>query len=1772
MSSTERRIKSLKTRQKSLLTSFQLVVKFVDGYEEETDCYEVPVRLEHLVSIWNDFNAVQGELETLDDTNVEAHLQDRIAFETSYFKAKGFLLSVSKPTSTPTTPSSSQSQPFSTTSHVRLPDIKLPVFDGTLDRWLNFHDLFISLVHSSHELSNIQKFYYLRSSLTGEALKLVQTIAISANNYMVAWNLLLDHYQNPIRLKQSYVDSLFEFAPIRRESATELHSLVEKFEANVKILKQLGERTECWDLILIRMLSIRLDSVTRRDWEEYCATQQAVTFQDLTSFIQRRVTVLQTIGKATEVSSSIPAKKPQSRPLSSHAVTHINSRKCLVCPDSHPLYQCNKFSKMNIEEKEKEIRRHQLCRNCLRKGHPAKECPSSSTCRRCRGHHHTQICPQSECDSSKSKAAEASPPADTSVQSAASPPSASVSATLEISGHAAVGAKPKRVLLATAIIIVVDDSGREFPARALLDSGSECSFVTESFSQLIKARRRKVHLPISGIGQSKAHVRSMLLTTIRSRINEYTASVELLVMPKVTMDLPSSSLDVSTWKIPSEIQLADPAFYKTSSIDIVLGAELFFDLFSMSGRIDLGINLPVLVNSVFGWIVTGSSVATNTSTPIAANLALVTDLHQLMESFWSMEEGATTSCLSVEEVACEEHFQKTTKRSEDGRYIVRLPVKENILDNLDNNRRTATRRFRMLESRFATDANLQEQYSLFMSEYLSLGHMTRIVDYQQPRERVYHLPHHAVIREDSTTTKMRVVFDASCRTSTGSSLNDALMVGPTLQQDLRSILMRSRMHRIMIIADIKQMFRQILVDPLDTPLQRIVWRSSNDAPLDTYELKTVTYGTASAPFLATRVLKQLADDERTEFPEAAEILINDFYVDDLISGANSTEEARIRRKQLDSLLNRGGFQLRKWASNEPDAIADVSPENLAMQPSVDLDRDQCIKTLGLHWEPQTDCLRYKVQLPGTLKDETLTKRTALSYIARLFDPLGLVGPVVTTAKLFMQSLWLLQDSGRPWGWDKELPSSLQERWLQYEDQLPLLNELRIDRLITCQAPETVQLHIFSDSSEKAYGACAYIRSTDPNGLVKSALLTSKSKVAPIKQQSIPRLELCGALLAAELYQKISASMRSRMETFFWVDSTTVLSWLKCTPSTWTTFVANRVSKIQLATKDCTWNHIAGKENPADILSRGATPEALLNCTLWWTGPTWLQWTPNQWPTEFNADLHSPTISREARRAPAVALNVHHDHERSFIDEFVARFSNYQRMLRITAYCNRFLRNCRKRSRKVTITDETFLSSEEIKVSEATLIALIQQQAFSVEWKQLSEKRPLSTKSKLRWFNPFMSDEGIIRIGGRLTHALQPFDSKHQILLPAHHPYSHLLVKQVHDRNLHAQPQLLLTLLRDRYWIIGARSLARKVVHTCIACFRAHPKRVEQFMADLPSTRVTAARPFGVTGVDYWGPLHLRPVTRRSAARKAYVAVFVCFCTKAVHIELVVDLTTAKFMQAFRRFTSRRGLCSQIYSDNGRNFVGASNELRKLLSSNEYRQAFALECTSNDIKWHFNPPKASHFGGLWESAIASAQKHLFRVLGPHKLDYDDMETLLTQIECCLNSRPIIPISDDPTDLQPLTPGHFLIGSPLKAVPDEDVSAIPFNRLQRWQQTQKIFQDVWKRWNTEYLSSLQPRTKWCQPPVAIERGRLVIIRQENCPPMHWPTARIMELHPGPDGITRVVTVRTADGIYTRPVSKICLLPVPTNSSTEGEHPKFPSSGIDTIQENLETAETT
>ncbi|XP_055527690.1 uncharacterized protein LOC129720262 [Wyeomyia smithii] len=395
--------------------------------------------------------------------------------------------------------------------------------------------------------------------------------------------------------------------------------------------------------------------------------------------------------------------------------------------------------------------------------------------------------------------------------------------------------------------------------------------------------------------------------------------------------------------------------------------------------------------------------------------------------------------------------------------------------------------------------------------------MERIDESKETTQPNFFLPHHPVTREDSSTTKVRVVFDASCKGTNGISLNDAICC-----KNVSSNTAGSSRHTT--APDILAIFSFGIVS--------------------VYELKTVTYGTTSAPFLATRVLQKLAEDERENYPAAAKATCEDFYVDDLYSGADTVENAAVLRHQLDSMFSSAGMQLRKWASNSHAALEGVPQADRALQSLVDLDKDQSIITLGLHWEPSTDKLKYVIRNEHLEIRTTITKRAVLSRIAKLFDPLGLVGPVVLDAKIFMQTLWTLKEkNGKPWDWDHELPQTMIESWNSYRSQLISLNDLRIDRFISCPSPRSLELHLFSDASQLAYGCCCYLRSASASGKTRVALLTSRSKVAPLKQQTIPRLELCGARMAAELYVKVRDALRIIDTTYFWVDSKFVLSWL-----------------------------------------------------------------------------------------------------------------------------------------------------------------------------------------------------------------------------------------------------------------------------------------------------------------------------------------------------------------------------------------------------------------------------------------------------------------------------------------------------------------------------------------------------------------------------------------------------------------------------------------------------
>ncbi|GBN61752.1 hypothetical protein AVEN_228269-1, partial [Araneus ventricosus] len=1050
---------------------------------------------------------------------------------------------------------------------------------------------------------------------------------------------------------------------------------------------------------------------------------------------------------------------------------------------------------------------------------------------------------------------------------------------------------------------------------------------------------------------------------------------------------------------------------------------------------------------------------------------------------------------SEEEIYCEEHFVKTYKRDQTGRFIVQLPLKENAESVLGSSKENAIKRLNGIWNKLNKNNTMETLYKEFMREYENLGHMEEIKNEIMDKVN-YYIPHHAIFKPEKTSTPLRVVFDASAKTTSGFSLNSILLNGGIIQQDLFSIVSRFRKHKFAFSADIKKMYRQILIDPNQRDLQRIVWKISADASVKVYKLSTVTYGTVSAPFLATRTLKALADEERKDFPKAADVICSDIYMDDILSGEATIEDAKKLQAQICELFLRAGFELHKWVSNSPDLLQDLSTSSYSFDKGQDAGP---VKTLGMLWDPKVDCLTYEVKIKDK---DSFSKREVLSEIARLYDPLGLIGPIITKAKIFIQGLWKIKLD-----WSEQLPPDAMKEWKRFYMKLSEVNNLKIQRYILLPGTVRIEIHGFSDASERAYAAVLYLKCFTESGQFKTSLLCSKSRVAPLKTLTIPRLELSAALLLSRLVKKFVPILQLPIdEISLWTDSTIVLAWIKTEPHKLKTFVSNRVTEIQTLTEDCNWKHICSKKNPADLISRGCHADELLKNDMWFSGPD-LQTDE----LEDNQFIPDPTYVDELKCAVTLTCNGYNS---KFYDELFNRTNNFTKLIRIVSFIFRFINNTKAKECPNKVSK--YLTAEELHRSTEFLARVAQLSEFKAEIDALKKGKDVAKTSKLKALDPFLDEKALLRVGGRLNNSDLPFESKHQLILPSKHKFTKLLFEHFHKKFLHIGAQGLVHQIRLQYWPINGKGIARKIVHDCIGCFRQRPRVIEQLMGNLPAERVTPSAPFLNSGVDFCGPFQIKFKNQRKGIySKVYVAIFVCLATKAIHLETVTDLTTEAFIAALKRFCARRGRIATLMSDNASNFKGAASELNRLkkliCKTNE---TLANYLSSEAIQWKFIPPRSPNFGGLWEAGVKSFKHHLHRTLTNCKITIEEFETIVIQIEGILNSRPLIPLSDNINEYEVLTPGHFIIGRPITAIPAE-ILDISDNRLSRWQYTTKCVQTIWKRWKTDYLNHLQQRNKWQFKKDNVRVGCLVLLKENDLPPCKWAMARILDLIYGNDG---------------------------------------------------------
>lgn len=1634
---------------------------------------------------------------------------------------------------TPNTQVNSQLQPLTqalsqTPIFVKLPDLKLPMFNGAYEKWLEFRDSFLAMIHSNHNLSDVQRFYYLKSYLEAEPLQAIANLSVTNDNYSVAWDLLVDRYENKRLIIFNYIKAIFEHPGLLKESHNDLRKLYDLFNKNLRSLKSLGQNTDNWDTLIVYLITGKFDSVTRREWESYPISNELPQFSDVNAFLKSKCEILEKLESVNKDSKVVQRFENKVRCHHSTANSQVQGKfSCYYCKKNHSIYKCIAFKRLDVNSRIKAINGMKMCANCFNPSHQNVEnCPRSSNCHQCGLKHNTLLHLGATPKVSNSQQHGRSETADVC-------PIPSSSATTLV-GHARSEGTTLSVL-STAKIKVFDCNGSEYVVRALLDPGSQSNFITESLVNKLGLEKRNVNYDVVGVGEAlTATVNSKTNIKIMSNTSDFSEFISCLVVPKITQFLPTVSFNISNWNLSKDLVLADDSFNIPGAVDMLLGVDIFYRIL-LTEQIKMA-GLPVVQKTKLGWVFGGyynKNFGKGNSSHETIVSCFATDtsnqaIDEQLSKFWELEDCPNTLSrkYSDSEQFCENHFMQNYSRNLKGRFIVKFPFKENVSE-LGTSKDMAAKRLHFLMQRLNKNEVLQKEYIDFLTEYRELGHMVKVEDFSlidTDSKLCYYLPHHAIFKESSLTTKTRVVFDASAKTNSGLSLNDTQYVGPTIQNDLLSIILQFRIYPFVINADISKMYRQILIHSDERRFQRILWRNpdSSDANTECYELQTVTYGCASSPFLAVRCLKQLALDFKNEYPQACETILNCFYLDDLLAGSFSSDELLQLQRDIHFILESGGFQLRKWLSNKPELLSEFHVDSELSSGILQIGEFEQNKTLGVLWNAYTDTIHFSINpLPAS---GIFTKRIILSVTSQIFDPLGLLGPIVVVAKLILQSLWQERLS-----WDEPVPSFLSERWVNFCEDLQTLNKLKIPRFVLCDNIGKVCIFGFADASERAYGGCVYMVSSTKDGNVVSSLLMSKSRIAPIKTISLPRLELCAALLIAKLMDKVKRSIKLKIDKCYYLtDSTIALCWIRGCPSRWKTFVANRVTEIQDLTSPEYWFHIKSGQNPADCLSRGISAQQLLNFELWWKGPVSYFLSPN--------DLQN--LSDVPEDIPEQRVVSHSSIIMETPDFDFNKFSHLLKLQRVFAYVLRFIKILKNKTKFCEP-----LTCSELILSLQHLVKIAQKQSFPNEYGLFLNQRSIKTSSKLLSLNPYLDSDGLIRVGGRIQKAKVSDEQRHPVILHNKHFLTILIMRHTHEILLHCGPQQLLNSMRQQFWPISGRSLARFIVRRCVICFKAKPITTDYLMGNLPECRVSAYQPvFSHTGIDYAGPIEIRDrKTRNPKFLKAYICIFVCMTTKCIHLECVTDLTSQSFILVLRRFVARRGKPLHLYSDNGTNFVGANSIISQFFKSNSNEIASTL---SNDgINWHFIPPRAPNFGGLWEAGVKSVKFHLKRVVGEAKLTYEELSTVLTQIEGVLNSRPLSPLSTDPEDMTPLTPAHFLMGRPITSLPDNDYKQMPENRLAKFQRLQVMVQHFWERWNKEYISELQSRVKWKRNhPSLLKLGSIVLIKEDNLPVSAWKLGRVMELHCGHDGIVRVASVKCKDNSQCkRAVTKLCVLPI-------------------------------
>ena len=1561
-------------------------------------------------------------------------------------------------------------------SLMNLPKVELQPYDGKPSTYYAFMAAFdetVDKVAGDGQLKLLRLMQYT----VGPAKESIESCALLGGNegYDRAKAILAHRFGNHHVITGQVIDDLVKGSNVR--TPAELRRFADTMANAEVLLTKMNALREVDTQKSIGAIVDRLPQYVRTKWRKKAlqlkrSTDKYPGFDVMVKFVSEIADDANDPVYGYTPPTSTP-RQSSSRNASrgSSSVSFASSvhthRICIVCKRSgHRPYACDTFKQKTPEQRRRFIRDHELCEICFQDNHSTERCYSK------------YVCKAPGCGRKHSRLIHVDTPANNPVTNACQNDS---NTTVQL----------------PVVPVRVNDG---HSCYALLDTASTNSFVTNRLINSLGIQGSSINYDMNTLNGVNSKISRMYNLNLKSTDGSASMCINNVILID-SIPYNHSNLDITMYNHLREVA---PNLNPNIHVDLLIGqdnSEALIPLQVLRGKP----GEPFAVRTLFGWGLNGRSPAQVPSKQVVSHFITLNELDvpdtppdeawRLGVSSvkpWSQEDRKVVELWDNESCLIDGHWQ------------VPIPWKPEKMPT-DTNRYVAHSRLMSLKN----SLNRRGLYDRYDSEIRKLndkGHAEAVDEDvgSLVNTKVWYLPHQAVVSEKKPG-KLRVVFDCASQ-HYGKSLNDYVLQGPDLNNDLSSVLLRFRQHHYALMADVEGMYNQVRLPAEDRDALRFLWFQESD--IVCFRMTSHLFGGIWCSSCSTYALRKSVLDADHRVKSSVNRC---FYVDDYLVSCQSRDQIEYLLREVPKAVSSGGFRLTKFVVNDSLLLGSI--------PEVDRAKEVCIpeassKVLGLRWSVEADEFFFEVNIPKT---PVLSRRLMLHFVCSIFDPLGFLGFVTLIGRLLFQEATFLKLS-----WDEEVPPYLKAKWDMWVSDMSR-SQFVIPRCIKPSKFDngSLELHCFSDASQKAYGCCIYLRCVSLDGQIHSSLICSKARVAPSKTMTIPRLELQAALLSVQvesvLRQELDLSLDS---SCFWVDSEIVLCYIKNESRRFHVFVANRVGAILRLSFPDQWHHISGKQNPADVISRGASVESFDDGD-WLRGPNFLRETKGEWKSSLKANmeiLEGDVETKQSIQVSAVEVVKTADHP---VDVLARYYSDWYKFVRAVAWLVRVRNVLCHRTVQVG-----HLSSAELARAEVIVLRHVQLQSYP----DLLSKG--STSGPLRKLCPVVDDDGLIRISRRISQVVGP------VVVPHTHKVAELICRKFHNF-AHLGSEWVLSLVRKHYWVTKARVIIRRVSRSCLVCKKLFGKTGVQKMSDLPPDRIVPGLPpFTNVGLDCFGPFYVK--SGRSEVKR-YGCLFTCFTCRAIHLEVLSSMETDSFINAFRRFIARRGVPAKLWSDNGTNFVGAKEEINKSLQEvcSKLVKSYA---TKQNIEWSFNPPTASHMGGVWERMIRTVRKVLTGMLviptsGVCKSD-EVLVTLFCEIEAMVNGRPLTKVSSDADDVTPLTPNHILLlREGTRMPPGHFVEQDVYRR--RWRQVQYMADVFWTRWLREYLPELDKRTRWLTVTRNFQVGDLVLVLCENTPRSLWPLGLVVSVSTSDDGLVRSVEVKTKSTVLRRPINKLVFL---------------------------------